>query len=59
MKVNILLQLIAINVLKKFIASKIKSEVLIDKSAVAGFMNNADLNNKIATLATKAELKTR
>ena len=30
---------------------------MVDKSAVAGFINNADLNKKVATLATKAELK--
>ena len=30
---------------------------MVDKSAIAGFINNADLNKKVATLATKAELK--
>ena len=30
---------------------------LVDKSAISGFINNADLNfKKVATLATKAEL---
>ena len=31
---------------------------LVDKPAIAGFINNADLNKKIGTLTTKAELKT-
>ena len=30
---------------------------MIDKSAIAGFINNADLNKKVSTLATKEELK--
>ena len=30
---------------------------LLEKSAIAGFINNADLNKKVATLAAKAELK--
>ena len=30
---------------------------MVDKSAIAGFVNNADLDKKkVATLATKAEL---
>ena len=29
----------------------------IDKSAIAGFISNADLDKKIAILASKAELK--
>ena len=37
--------------------AKIKQKELVDKSAIAGFINNADLNKKIATLAIKAELK--
>ena len=37
--------------------AKIKQKQLVDKSAIAGFINNADLNKKVATLATKAELK--
>ena len=35
----------------------IKQKKLVDKSAVAGFVNNADLNNRIAKLATKVKLK--
>ena len=34
-----------------------KHKQLIDKSEYAGFINNSDLNKKLATLATKAELK--
>ena len=30
---------------------------MFDKSAIAWFINNADLDKKVATLATKAELK--
>ena len=37
--------------------AKIKQNQLVDKSAIAGFINNAGLNKKVATLATKAELK--
>ena len=38
--------------------AKIKQKELVDKSAIAGFINNPDFNEKIATIATKAELKT-
>ena len=38
--------------------AKIKQKKLVDKSAIAGFINNPDFNEKIATIATKAELKT-
>ena len=34
-----------------------KNKNLVDKSATAGFINNADLDKKVTTLATKAELK--
>ena len=32
-------------------------KILIDKSDIAGFINNADLNEKVAKLTTKAESK--
>ena len=32
---------------------------LVDKSATVGFVDNADLNNKVAKLATKARLKAK
>ena len=37
--------------------AKIKPKELFDKSAIAGFTNNAELNKKVETLARKAELK--
>ena len=36
-----------------------KENGLVDKSTTAGFINNTDLNEKIATLATKVELKSK
>ena len=42
---------------KDIVASSIKSKNLVDKSAIAGFISNAKLNKKVATLASKAELK--
>ena len=38
--------------------AKIKQKALLDQSAIAGFINNTDLNKKVATLATKTALKT-
>ena len=52
LKTNILLQLI-------IVANQIKSKNLVDKSAISGFINNADLHNKVATLAPKSELKAK
>ena len=40
------------------IDAKIKQKKLIDKSAIAIFINNVDLDKKVATLVTKTELKT-
>ena len=34
-----------------------KQKGLIDKSDIEGFINNADLDKKLVTLATKAQLK--
>ena len=42
---------------KDIVTSKIKSEGLVNKSPVAGFINNADLDKKLATLPVKAKLK--
>ena len=42
---------------KDIVANNIKNKELVDKSAIAGFINNADLDKKIAILGTKAELK--
>ena len=38
---------------------KIKQKGLVNKSAIAGFINNSNLNKKVAALATKAELKAK
>ena len=43
--------------IRNILDAKIKEKVLIDKSAISGFVNNADLNKKVVTLATKVELK--
>ena len=37
--------------------AKIKNKELVNKCDISGFINNSDLNNKIATLETKAKLK--
>ena len=37
--------------------AKVKQKELVDKSPISGFINNDDLDKKVATLATKAELK--
>ena len=42
---------------KFIVANKIRTEGLVDKSATARFINDADLDDKIVTLGTKAELK--
>ena len=56
LNLNILLWLIGINLQVKTLNVKIKQKGLVDKSAISGFINNADLNKKVATLAAKAEL---
>ena len=35
--------------------AKIKQKKLVDKYAIAGFINNPDFNEKIATIATKVK----
>ena len=45
------------NFTSQILDAKIKQKELIDKCAIAGFINNTDLNRKVATLATKAGLK--
>ena len=42
---------------KNLVANNIESKELVDKSDIGGFINNADLHEKVATLATKAEPK--
>ena len=56
LNLNILLWLIGINLQVKTLNVKIKQKGLVDKSAISGFINNADLNKKVVTLAAKAEL---
>ena len=36
------------------VANNIKSKELVNKSDIAGFINNAELDRKVETLATKA-----
>ena len=43
--------------MNEIIGNKMKEKELVKKSDISGFINNSDLDNKIATLATKAELK--
>ena len=51
-------QTLEINLLAKSIDyNSITSKSLVDKSAISEFINNSDLDRKLATLATKAELK--
>ena len=51
-------QTLEINLLTKSIDyNSITSKSLVDKSAISEFINNSDLDRKLATLATKAELK--
>ena len=51
-------QTLQINLLTKSIDyNSITSKILVDKSAISEFINNSDLDRKLATLATKAELK--
>ena len=37
------------------IEAKIKQKRLVDKSAIAGFISNGELDKRVATLATEAE----
>ena len=36
--------------------AKIKQNVLVDKSNISNLVKNSDLNTKLATLATKANI---
>ena len=42
---------------KKILNVKIKEKGLLDKSNISNLVENSDLNTKLATLATKAELE--
>ena len=54
---NILVLLIIINLQIKLTDEKIKWNELVKKADVSGFINNSNLDNKIATVAAKKELK--
>ena len=41
---------------KNVVDNSTKSKNLVDKSAINGFINNVKLDEKVETLATKAEL---
>ena len=41
---------------KNVVDNSTKRKNLVDKSAINGFINNVKLDEKVATLATKAEL---
>ena len=41
---------------KNVVDNSTKSKNLVDKSAINGFINNVKLDEKVAALATKAEL---
>ena len=42
---------------KNIVANKIKNEGLVDQFLIDGFIKNADLDKKVVTLGTKADLK--
>ena len=54
---NILVLLIIINLQIKLTDEKIKGNELVKKADVSGFVNNSNLDNEIATVAAKEELK--
>ena len=43
--------------MNKIMDNKIKEKQLVKKSDISRFINNTNLDKKLATLATKAELK--
>ena len=45
------------HLLKNIVKNSIQSKNLADKSDISRFINNADLDKKLAVLAIKAELK--
>ena len=44
---------------RKILETKIKEKRLVDKTDISDFTDNSELDKKIATLATKIELKVR
>ena len=61
--INIEAKYLAISDLNKLIVeirdTKLKQRQLVNKSAVAGFIDKVDLNKKLVTLAIKTELKNK
>ena len=55
---NILLQPISIN-LSQTLDAKIKQKGLVDKSAIAGFITNANFDKEISTISNKSLIKIR
>ena len=51
LKANTLLKLITVNLQKILFGIRIRSKGSVNKCAIAGFKNNADLDKKVATLA--------
>ena len=56
LKIHVLLQADYNEFAKDIVDNSIKSKTLVDKSTISGFINNADLDKRVATLAMKAEL---
>ena len=59
LRVNISPNLIIINLIVIHLMQKIKNKELVIKSDISGLINDSDLNKKLETLATKAELKAK
>ena len=57
LKIHVLLQADYNEFAKDIVDNSIKSKTLVDKSTISGFINNADLDKRVATLVMKAELK--
>ena len=45
--------------MRDILCTKVKEKGLVDKSAISGFINNADLNNKSSEINSKTKLKSR
>ena len=54
---NVLLLLIIVYLRVKYLTQRYKKKELVDKSDISGFIDNSNLDKKIATPAEKTELK--
>ena len=45
--------------MRDILCTKIKEKGLVDKSAISGFINNADLNKKSSEINSKTKIKSR